>query len=236
MTEESLTYTWDEGSQFWQDHICISKVLACAWKPQLHPCIWECTSPTRISLIKSDCLSDQYDGRSLQRRRSHSVNINVHHLNDGPSGTSKNCHTCCTVSQDPVGHIVTEVLCMGNQWCCCQQVHPLPNTHRFVRLLLMDVGQGVRSVRPTHRGYHQEGSVISGTGGSVKCVCTWRRNVSHWSLMIHVKSGRCEAGSDKAETKSKGVDIMYSGRGMPFRVVLSSLCVVGWKNGGSRTF
>jgi len=32
--------------------------------------------------------------------------------------------------------------------------------------------------------------------------------------------------SDKAETKSKGVDIVYSGRGMPFRVVFSSLC--GW--------
>jgi len=28
-----------------------------------------------------------------------------------------------------------------------------------------------------------------------------------------------EAVSDKAETKSKGVDIVYSGRGMPFRVV-----------------
>lgn len=31
------------------------------------------------------------------------------------------------------------------------------------------------------------------------------------------------AVSDKAETKSKCVDIIYSGRGMPFRVVLSSL-------------
>lgn len=31
--------------------------------------------------------------------------------------------------------------------------------------------------------------------------------------------GGIVAGSDKAETKSKGVDIVYSGRGMPFRVV-----------------
>ncbi|EOA82186.1 uncharacterized protein SETTUDRAFT_165633 [Exserohilum turcica Et28A] len=30
-------------------------------------------------------LSDQYDGRSLQRRHSHSVNIKNHHCNDGPS-------------------------------------------------------------------------------------------------------------------------------------------------------
>ncbi|KAL6706775.1 hypothetical protein ACN47E_005111 [Coniothyrium glycines] len=41
---------------------------------------------------------------------------------------------------------------------------------------------------------------------------------------IHTKTREGVAVSDKAETKSKGVDIMYSGRGMPFRVVLSSLC------------
>lgn len=38
---------------------------------------------------------------------------------------------------------------------------------------------------------------------------------------------QCVAKSDKAETKSKSVDIMYSGRGMPFRVVVSSLCEWG---------
>lgn len=37
-----------------------------------------------------------------------------------------------------------------------QQVLPLPNTHRFVRLLLTDAGRGVQSVRPAHQGYHQE--------------------------------------------------------------------------------
>lgn len=40
-----------------------------------------------------------------------------------------------------------------------QQVLPLPNIHRFVRLLLTDAGQGVRSVRPAHQGYHQEAGV-----------------------------------------------------------------------------
>lgn len=42
-----------------------------------------------------------------------------------------------------------------------------------------------------------------------------------------MKMRRRVAGSDKAETKSKGVDIIYSGRGMPFRVVVSSLCGEG---------
>lgn len=37
-----------------------------------------------------------------------------------------------------------------------QQVLPLPNTHRFVRLFLTDAGRRVQSVRPAHQGYHQE--------------------------------------------------------------------------------
>lgn len=53
------------------------------------------------------------------------------------------------------------VVCDGNQRCCYQQVKPLPNTHRFVRLLLMDAGQGIRYVRPTHRGIIRKPGVFA---------------------------------------------------------------------------
>jgi hypothetical protein len=44
-----------------------------------------------------------------------------------------------------------------------------------------------------------------------------------------VEIRRVVARSDKAETNQDRIDIVYSGRGMPFRVTVSSLC---WGNGG----
>lgn len=78
--------------------------------------------------------------------------------------------TCDVVSQSSVKPSCDKSQCVwGNQWCCCQHVHPLANTHRFVRLRLMDAAQGVQSVRPTHRGYHQEGEVCTGGQWHLQC-------------------------------------------------------------------
>ena len=51
---------------------------------------------------------------------------------------------------------------LGQSVMLFQHVAPLPSNHRFVRLLLMDVGRGVQSVRPTHLGFHQ---VVCGVEG-----------------------------------------------------------------------
>lgn len=56
----------------------------------------------------------------------------------------------------------------GNQRCCYQQVKPLPNTHRFVRLLLMDAGQGIRYVRPTHQDFIRKPGVFA-----KRVLCEW---------------------------------------------------------------
>lgn len=66
------------------------------------------------------------------------------------------CHTCGTRQQEsPDDQYVTQVQGCGQSVMLYQQALPLPNTHRFVRLLLSDAGRGVQSVRPAHQGYHQ---------------------------------------------------------------------------------
>jgi hypothetical protein len=54
------------------------------------------------------------------------------------------------------------VCSLGQSVMLFQHVAPLPSTRRFVRLLLIDAGRGVQSVRPTHLGFHQVVCVVVG--------------------------------------------------------------------------
>lgn len=116
---------------------------------------------SKTYLIKSDCLRDQGNGRSLQRRRSHSVNIKNHHkMMDRLKKKQERSYLrmLSVRSLAELRHSIWKV--KGQSVMLYQQVPPLPNTHRFVRLLLMDASWGVQSVRPAHQGYHQEATTI----------------------------------------------------------------------------
>lgn len=73
--------------------------------------------------------------------------------------------------------------------CCSQQVHPQPNTHKFVRLLWTDADWGVQSVRPTHQGYHHKRGPEWKVGGDYGMYLSAR--VSSWAPMGNANKMRC---------------------------------------------
>lgn len=108
------------------------------------------------------------------------------------------------------------------------------DTRRFVRLLLMDAVRGVQSVRPAHQGYHQvkgrrRGAEVRGVVVPAKTLlAAWLTNECMQKIGARV------AGQTRLKLIVDSVDIIYSGRGMPFRcrniiTLLEDWVGIGWE-------
>jgi hypothetical protein len=128
------------------------------------------------------------------------VNIKNHHKNDGLYGERKNM-PYLRIESARVRNASS-----GTQGTCVWAISDAvststspSDTHRFVRLFLMDASQRVRSVRPAHQGYHQE----SGWGGErmrVRWVYVPEKRMLALSQKNACKIEGLKAESDKAET------------------------------------
>ena len=90
----------------------------------------------------------------------------------------------------PQEYVVMCVRNEGNQWCLYQQVMPLPNTHRFVRLLLMDAQSRYTLCPPdASKGFHQEAEGVRGMHRVwAQGVCTYSSTVSTLIARISMRN------------------------------------------------
>jgi hypothetical protein len=111
----------------------------------------------------------------------------------------RDCRTCrASQSMSMKSSSNIGVCSLGQSVMLFQQVAPLPGTRRFVRLLLMDAGRGVQSVRPTHLGFHQE-------------VCMWSKDgTSDREGVLYLKEQRQRLFPKMQKQPEKRVEIRVS--------------------------